>query len=376
MTSESTSGTTVLRLRPDRTQRLEALLLGAGPHVEPVLDIGTAANGDVLLVLPAPVARLAELLAAPGSLTAGETVTVLVPLAQALRRLHEAGVAHGGIRPGAVVLDADGSPAWTAPVAPVLLRKVGPTPFAVGVADDVAAYRSLCRALLEPLGIAVPEADGLEPLAVVLFGIARAEPVRLVRAAVAAVPRTPARLLPAVQAPAPDAPREPAPVVRAMLRHVQGVRGRVWATLGGVAVLFVAALTLLPSGGSAPAARATIPSSLHADRSRPPTPVAGRDLAPAHAISALLAERDRCLSDGDRSCLRRVDAVDSPVLAADLRAADAGVDAIRVDRRRIRVTAVSGGTALATAGGATVLAIRDRNDWRLRDVVAEPPDAG
>jgi hypothetical protein len=70
-----------------------------------------------------------------------------------------------------------------------------------------------------------------------------------------------------------------------------------------------------------------------------------------------------------------VEAVDSPVLDADLRAVQAGVEAVRIDRTRLRITAVSGATALATAGEATVLAIRDRNDWRLRDVVAEPPVA-
>ena len=66
MTRRTAAGTTLLRLRPDRTQRLEALLLGAGPHLEAVLDVGTAANGDLLIVLPAPAARLPVLLESPG----------------------------------------------------------------------------------------------------------------------------------------------------------------------------------------------------------------------------------------------------------------------------------------------------------------------
>lgn len=71
MTPPEHAQTIELRLRPDRTRRLEALLVGAGPHLEPVLDVGTATNGDLLVVLPAPAARLPELLEAPGGLTAG-----------------------------------------------------------------------------------------------------------------------------------------------------------------------------------------------------------------------------------------------------------------------------------------------------------------
>jgi hypothetical protein len=103
-----------------------------------------------------------------------------------------------------------------------------------------------------------------------------------------------------------------------------------------------------------------------------PTPVAARGLDGAHAVAALLAERDRCLAAGSAACLRRVDAAGSPVLHADLDAVRSGTDGVRVDRSRLRVPA-GGGTALATAGDATVLAVREQDGWRLRDVVAEPP---
>ena len=64
------------------------------------------------------------------------------------------------------------------------------------------------------------------------------------------------------------------------------------------------------------------------------------------------------------------------MLDADLRAVRAGTDAVRIDRTLVRVSTVAGGTVLATAGKTTILAIGDRNGWRLRDVVAEPPAAG
>lgn len=366
--------TTVLRLRPDRPQRLEALLLGAGPHLEAVLDVGSAANGDLLLVLPAPAARLPALLEAPGGLRQGEAVTVLVPLVQALLRLHDAGVAHGGIRAAAVVLDADGSPAWTAPVSPTLLRAAGETRFRERVTEDVAGLRALGSALLAPAGLRMPEGDDLAALAEGLFRLAQPEPVRLVRPMTSPEPGPPARLLPAVPAvdPAPERPRALVATFRAQLRTV---RPRVWAGLGAVGALLVGALTLLPSGERAPAA---VPSPSATHRIAPsgsPKPVAGRSVDAATAVAALLAARDRCLDAGSAACLRGVDAAGSPVLEADLHAVDAGAEAARVDRAALHVTA-AGGTALATSGKATVLAVRDRNDWRLRDVVAEPPEEG
>src|SRR5205085_932885 len=102
-----------------------------------------------------------------------------------------------------------------------------------------------------------------------------------------------------------------------------------------VVVLLVGALTLLPSGGSAPAA---VPSPT---RSGPPaaspTPVAGRSLDAGAAVGALLAARNRCLDAGSESCLRGVDAAGSPVLDADLVAVRAGTDAVRVDGTRMEV---------------------------------------
>jgi hypothetical protein len=369
----------VRRLRPDRTECLEALLLGAGPHLTAVTDVGTAANGDLLLMLPAPVVRLPQLLV--GGPTAGEAVTVLVPLAQALQRLHAAGVAHGGVAADAVLLDADGSPSWAAPDAPTLLRRAGPIAFEERTAADVAAFRALCGVLLEPLGRPVPVGSDLGALAVALFGLAPAEPVRLRPEIVVPGARSgpPSRLLPAASPPA-DAvgPRwwgVPAQLARAA-RALRTVRPRLWIALGGAAALLVTAVVLLPAGEEAPAAslpRSTRPVAAGARPTARPTAVP-RTSSGREAVPALLAARDRCLAAGSASCLRQVDAVGSPVLEADLDAVRAGSRAVRIDRTRLRVPAGDDGTALATAGGATVLAVREQNGWRLRDVVAEPPD--
>lgn len=377
MTSTDLLETTTVRLRPDRTEPLEALIAAAGPHLVAVLDVGSAANGDLLVVLPAPAARLPELQTAPGGLTAGEAVTVLVPLAQALHRMHEQGVARGGIGAPAVVLDADGSPAWAAPESPTLLKRSGPLRFEDRVAADRAAFRGLCTALLDPVGVRMPEGDRPEVLARVLFALAPAEPVRLVRPVESWLVSTPARLVPAVpSSPAPAASERLGRLPAVVLAIARTVRARVWLALGAVTALLVGALLVLPSGDDVrPAAAADRAAPSRSTTVVPDAQViVARSLDGRRAIPALLAERDRCLASGSAACLRRVDAAGSPVLQADLDAVSAGTDAVSVDRTKLKVAAGDGGTALGTSAEATVLAVREQNGWRLRDVVAPPPE--
>ena len=69
-------------------------------------------SGDGLgLVLDyAPGGSVAELVAGRGLLGAGETVTVLTPIAQALEYLHSQGFTHGDVSPGNVLFTAHGKP--------------------------------------------------------------------------------------------------------------------------------------------------------------------------------------------------------------------------------------------------------------------------
>ncbi|WP_284979566.1 serine/threonine-protein kinase [Arthrobacter sp. fls2-241-R2A-200] len=53
---------------------------------------------------------LANLVASRGKLTIGETVTVLVPVAQVLSFLHAQGIVHGDVSPGNVLFSASGKP--------------------------------------------------------------------------------------------------------------------------------------------------------------------------------------------------------------------------------------------------------------------------
>lgn len=56
---------------------------------------------------------LRDVVGARGFLSAGECVTVLVPLATALGQLHRLGVVHGDVSPGNVLLDSTGRPVWS-----------------------------------------------------------------------------------------------------------------------------------------------------------------------------------------------------------------------------------------------------------------------
>lgn len=67
-------------------------------------------NGLALVLEYAPGGSLAELIAARGRLGAGETVTVLTPIAQVLDYLHGQGFTHGDVSPGNVLFTAQGKP--------------------------------------------------------------------------------------------------------------------------------------------------------------------------------------------------------------------------------------------------------------------------
>lgn len=360
-------GTEPLRLRPDRTGPLEALLVGAGEHVVPVVDVESAVNGDLVLHVPVPTARLVDLLRVPGFPTAGEAVTVLVPLAGALARLHARGVALGAIAADAVVLDGDGSPAWSAPDRPVLRRRDGEPAFAAAAREDRAAFHALVVGLLGRAGIAAPAADAVD-LEQALFAVADPEPVRLHPEPLDVDPAPPGRLVPAAAASSESRPA--ASVVARLVAPLRSVRKRLWAVLAVPVVLLVAAVVLLPArAGAAPhrpitSTRAASPERTASQPPRTPTPV--------EAPAALVRARAGCLSRGSATCLTGVDAADSPVLVADLAALRAGTEAVPVRPERLRVRSASGGTVLAEADGVVVLAVRQPDGWRLRDVVREP----
>ena len=78
----------------------------------------------------APGGSVADLVAGRGRLGAGETVTVLTPIAQALEYLHSQGFTHGDVSPGNVLFTAHGKP---------LLADVGVARMVADVGSDSVA---------------------------------------------------------------------------------------------------------------------------------------------------------------------------------------------------------------------------------------------
>lgn len=82
-----------------------------GEHLVRIHDVVVQDDGEVALVLDLMTGgTLGQVLRARGRLSAGETVTVLSPLASALGELHAAGVLHADLAPGNVLFDRAGRP--------------------------------------------------------------------------------------------------------------------------------------------------------------------------------------------------------------------------------------------------------------------------
>lgn len=99
-------------LRDDYELRRELTILSRYHHENllGVHGIVAAADGPGLLLEYAPGGSLSRLVAARGSLTPGEAVTVLVGVGRALQALHDQGAVHGRLTPGNVLFTANGKP--------------------------------------------------------------------------------------------------------------------------------------------------------------------------------------------------------------------------------------------------------------------------
>ncbi|MGW0059887.1 hypothetical protein ACWDTT_08155 [Streptosporangium sandarakinum] len=158
------------------------LARGGRSGLLPVADL-VAAGDDVWLLTAEPAApTLADLLSEPSAAHGpgpGGAAAVLVETAQTLLTLHAAGLAHGALHPGTVVIAADGS---------ALLAERG---LAGALHDrpaapehDVAAWASLATELAARWAAPYPEAAGLLERAAATAsarGLAQARDVLLAR---------------------------------------------------------------------------------------------------------------------------------------------------------------------------------------------------
>ena len=90
---------------------IDALSRASSPHVVELLDLATDTNGLPCLILERlEPGGLAQLLADRDELEAGEFVTIIAPIAQAVAELHLAGVVHGNLGATGVFFDGRGAP--------------------------------------------------------------------------------------------------------------------------------------------------------------------------------------------------------------------------------------------------------------------------
>ncbi len=386
-------------------------------HLVELRDLATDGEGRPCLILRRVAGPdLARILSGRGTISAGEAVTALAPVAGAVAECHRVGVVHGSLGLGAVLLDGEG--------APVLARfgrgaVVGEPPSEEGgasmspallsaqqrVLDDRRMLALLAAGLLahvpgadaadlsswlrEP---AVPAQDGFpELLASHLFELAPAAPIGMSPAIddpvphrlVAAMPagRVPRRAEASPSSASPsfrdrslgalaDGARidgHPAEWVRARLRAALApVRKPVWIA-GGIGLgALVLALAVLGAGGAGsgddrdghPAVSSTRDAA-GSGAEATASPVIGGD-DPVAAATALLTVRQQCLAERSVGCLDGVDQQGSAALDADvhrvreLQSGGVTTSQPRLDRATAALVQRLGDSALVrlTLGGA------------------------
>lgn len=392
---------------------IESLSRATGEHSLPLLDVTTAPDGAQALILGRlPGGSLARLLRDRARPRIGEAITILAPLALAVRRMHRSGVVHGGIRQDAVLFDAAGAPVlacfgsafpMTPGQPPALLDAVP------GVGLDIRAFAGLAGSVLTAAdapatrGLAdwVASSPALEhdewfdELADRLFDLGFPEPVDFAQDDVAvAVPRVPGRLASGPPVDVEETTALPIPAWVAgllpdgaadILTRARGalrlVRPRVWAMAGAVGAALVAALVLVPQGEPG-AAQGQPPSPSSSTTPLPDAgPVSGDD--PVAALVALLDARDRCVRDLSVLCLDAVGQAGSAALAADqalIRSVQSGAEApapFTVAAAQVTVDERLGDSVILDLGDvadsepASVLLMKGEAGWRIRDYLQE-----
>jgi hypothetical protein len=389
-----------------------ALSRAAGDHVVELLDAAPGPHGVPALVLQRlPGGSVGRLLRERQRLAVGEAITILAPIVATVTRIHDAGVAHGGIRADAVLFDSTGAPVLACfgratlvePGLPPALREAEP---AFGV--DLLSLAAFCCQVLAATGSAglliewieysVPlrEDDWLAQLAARLFALGPAEPVAL-----GAEPATPDRVavVPTrLLSGSPVPPDEvvapvvlpwidallPPPIAAAVRSHAARVRSSlaavrrpVWIAAGAVVASLLVATMVVPQGDTDAAPPPVPPASTTPVPSMDAGLVGGDD--PVAALAVLLETRERCIRELSVLCLDDVSQPGSSALATDqqlVRALQGGAESpMRFDAEGVQISLVErlGDSALldlADAGEsapASVLLMKGEAGWRIRD---------
>jgi hypothetical protein len=157
----------------------------------------------------------------------------------------------------------------------------------------------------------------------------------------------------------------------------KGVRPRFWIVAGGVAAGLVLAIALIPSGGTPPSTPA-VAASVAGESSPVPTvsPVRQGPLLaddPLPAAKVLLTARETCFRDLSILCLDGVDEASSGAFTGDaalIQQVQNGGEiskSVTGDGASPTLTERLGNSALISLGTASILVIKTKAGWRIRD---------
>jgi hypothetical protein len=373
-----------------------SLGLSEHPHLVTLVDIVGVRGGAVGVVLPRLTTRTAaSWLAERRTISAGECVTLLVPILQALlhlerRRLDDRVVIDARLGLDDVLFDERGAPVVTG----ARLRAARPgsesatglnataCQFVREVLANTVGGRAAARAGLLALSSQEGQIDELVEVLVDLDQPAALEEPHPFGS-------------PSTETPS-DAPLGPAEKpARAVVAALREVRPRVWAATGVLAVSAIVGLSVVANLGATPVAAG--PSAAAISASAPPSSAGGATASSAPeeptpsaaaattqilhgddadaAARELLRLRAACLVALDGDCLAGVDQPGSAVLASDLAAVR---DPALLARLPVALTVSEvvnrlGGAGLylatdASHETATVLITRSDAGWRLRSI--------
>lgn len=351
----------------------EVLLRATHPHVLPVLDVATQ-DGAVVLVRPRSAATAAEWLLARGAPRAGEVVTLVVPVLEAVAALHASGATAGCLDLHAIVLDDDGAPSIVG--AGAAQETTRPTEAwreaSEGVAADCAALVALVDDLLTACDEQVPTAvrerlaaRDAAGAATALLAAWPALPIARTRSEPAAQRQERQRRRVRLDAAAPLPVRWLQLLLERCAPMVASVRRPVWIAAGAGAAALVVALVL--GGADATVADEAEPAAtLAASEASPvattrPVP----DVTAIEAAAALLAAREACLEAADEACLADIlDPTGGAASATWRLPADAAMTEVAVLGDAVLVDVAS------SSEPASVLVVRTDAGWMLRDAWA------
>ncbi|SMH37830.1 hypothetical protein SAMN06295885_1417 [Rathayibacter oskolensis] len=372
-------------------------------HRETLVDVAVGREGPVLVTAPPVVTTLERVLDSGHPLSPGHLVTVLAPIADAIRDAAASGV-DLAVDASQVGLTGDG--------APVLLLSGGRS--AAADESPASALRSLIVRCAEhcadPL-VVLGEDVGLEELEAFLYRTApplplgpllRARPRPVLEPTEAPprrqassrlrMPRAAGERGPATRPALPSAPSSEAsaPPARHRRGHpLDGWQSRLVSLMkrhrGPLAAAAVILLgSVVASGVSAgPSADGPAPQPTRAGSSGPPSSASEvverppPDSSPEAAARGLVESASNCTGGFD-ACAEALTTADSPLRTGgaervqELLPAGAAIDAVLADENGASalVRLVSGDTTTA----ASVLIIRTEAGWFIRDVFADGRD--